>query len=508
MHRNIRALCVAGVLIGACWSVSVIAEEPSGDWLRGAGKDLQIRLRGEVLESDGQGATGIKVTGSLNTVAFASQIEAKIDGHQFEFWFPVNQPKWYSMWLKATSTDGDRVAYQQFNAYELRQAAIDGIKLTLRSPTREVRVKVVEKDQPVTGAYAKADLGFGIELRTRTNADGIARFGLLPEQKLSGLMAWTDDFQIGGFDFDRKPTRDPDMNEQLIELSRCRDRKLRFVDEVGSPVAGVDFVMQIATPDPNYNYIGTNEHSRMMTDAAGEAIYKWFPDWDGHYFYVELKSDRWVLDGEHQTIDDAVVFKLKKSKIADRKRVLGRVVLNNKGVGGFFVKLNSFQGEQKNHSDVVQAFTNVNGAFSVEVLPDATYYAYVLDSRWVSEMIDFIPYESESERVTHRLLTVSEGELVEVMVVSGPQKKPCANMTISFRREHELQWLENGETKHGAGAADWWAATDESGRAFTRTLPGKLKVSVYSPLWQTEQTFKVTRGVPAKVQLYRENDGK
>jgi hypothetical protein len=506
LHGNFCAVVVACVLIVAGSSGSVIADEPIANWLRGAGKDVQIRLRGEVLEADGQPASDFQVTGRMNAVASNPQIEAKVDGHRFEFWIPVNQSKWYSMRLKAASTQGDRVAYQIFNTSELRQLAIDGIKLTLRPPTRKVQVKVIEKDQPVAGAYVKAAVGFGIELRTRTNADGVARFGLVPDQKLSGLMAWTDDFRIGGFGFDGKPARDPDTDEHVVELSRCRNQKLRFIDENGSTVPGVDFVIQMATAPPNYNFIGTNEYSSMTTDAAGEVIDKWFPEWDEHHFYAELRSDRWILDGDHRTIEDTVVFKLKKSKIADRKRVTGRVVSTSTAVGGFFVRLDSFQGEQENYSDEVWAFTDAEGAFSVDVLPDATYCAYVLDSRWVSEIKDLIPYQTSMDQITPPELSVSEGETVEVIVTSGPEKRPFPNLAIYFRREHHYRWREGSETRQGTGGPQWWATTDGSGRVITRTVPGKLKASVYTPIWRTEQTSDVVSGERAKILLHREVD--
>ena len=67
------------------------------------------------------------------------------------------------------------VSPMRFNSYELRQAAIDGVKLTLESPTRQVDIKVTDQGQPVSGATVNAQLGFGIELRSTTGTDGIGR---------------------------------------------------------------------------------------------------------------------------------------------------------------------------------------------------------------------------------------------------------------------------------------------------------------------------------------------
>ena len=96
-----------------------------------------------------------------------------IDGHKFKISVPVNKLRWYSLWLHASSSDSDRIAYKQLSAFDLRQAAIDGIKLTLESPTRLVRVKVTDEGAPICHTV-KAELGFGIELRATTDADGVA----------------------------------------------------------------------------------------------------------------------------------------------------------------------------------------------------------------------------------------------------------------------------------------------------------------------------------------------
>lgn len=125
-HRYILAILLVGVLLLTGSSGPLIAEETSGDWLRGTGKDLQIRVQGEVLEPNGQAANDIKLTGSLYAAGSSSPIEPKINGHRFEFWIPVNQSKWNSIRLKAASAKGDRVAYHGITTDELRQAAIDG----------------------------------------------------------------------------------------------------------------------------------------------------------------------------------------------------------------------------------------------------------------------------------------------------------------------------------------------------------------------------------------------
>ncbi len=89
--------------------------------------------------------------------------------------------------------------------------------------------------------------------------------------------------------------------------------------------------------------------------------------------------------------------------------------------------------------------------------------AHVDDARWVGAMIDLVPYESATNIVHAPELSIAEGQPVEVIVTTGPNKRPLANLAVTFRREHEYSWLENGEKKHGIGSSDSWVTTDEIG---------------------------------------------
>ena len=504
----VYAVAAAGLLLLSSSSRSPAADVAKAEWLRSSGKDLQIRLRGEVLEADGRPAADLKVTGGLNAGASNQPIEATVEGGRFEVWIPVNRRQWSSLWLKAASADGKGVAYKTLCDYELRQAAIDGIKLTLRPPTHGVDVKVTDGGRPVPGPMVQAEVEFRIELRSRADDSGTAHFALLPEQKLHNLTAWTDDFRIGGYCLNRKPVRDPNANEQVVELSKCRNLKLRFVDESGKPAPGVDFLIHVGTGPPNYNFMDANEHSRMTTDATGEATYRWLPDWKEPYYYVDVDSKQWVLAGDKQVAaDGAAIFTLKPRK--PRKQVSGRLVSTMvNDLGGFSVSLWSFQGEQEHHSDPVCAFTDSDGGFSVDVLPDATYCAYMRDTRWVSDIIDLLPFRSATGEITSPQLSVKEGQEVQVTVTSGPKKKPYPNLTLNLHREYQYSWREGGRARNGTGGPQWWATTDDSGRATFRASPGPLRISIYTPSWRTEKTVDVRKDAVAQVTLHREVDEK
>jgi hypothetical protein len=242
----------------------------------------------------------------------------------------------------------------------------------------------------------------------------------------------------------------------------------------------------------------------MTTDAAGEAVYRWFPDWPEVHFYAVINETNWVLEADRKIIDGVAIYTLKERK--PRKRITGSVIFKGTttGPGGFFVHLHSFQGDRELQGDSPSAFSDPDGKFAVDILPDATYSAYVQDEKWVGKIIDFVPYESSIDKLTVPELEVAEGQTVEVIVTSGPKKEPISNLTVRFRREHRSSWHENGESRSGIGGPHWWATTDDSGKATTRTLPGKLEVSVYSPRWRAEKTIDVVAGKPAQIGLHRE----
>jgi Thioredoxin-like len=485
-----------------------VAQADSSNWLRGVGSQLEIRLRGEVFDVSGRPAMGVVVAGIVQSMKGKYPIVSKVDGHRFEAWVPVNQQAFRSVSFKASLNGDEQLAVKWLSSFELRQAAIDGVKLLLQVPTQKVQVKVIESGKPVARAKLIAGVSFGAEVPYITDEEGIVQLRLLPDQSLDRLTAWTDDFRIGGYGFDRTPAGDPKAREHVVELSPCRDLKMRFVDQAGAAVPSVDFALHVATPEPNYNFIGQTEHSRMKTDSNGEALYRWFPDWKAHYFYAESESESWYVDKEMEVVNDVVVFKMNRSKTAERKRITGSVRSSVTDVGGVCVSAQSFQGDREGYSDHLSAFADANGKFTVDVLPDATYCVFGIDSNWVTNIIDLIPYQSASERITSPELTLSEGKQVEISVTTGPDRKPFPNLIVSFESEYRYSWYEGKTKQNGSGSPRWFATTDEAGRIRTPANLGKLNVSVYTPLWQTRESHDVSMGQPTKITLHREVESK
>ncbi len=476
-------------------------------WLRGTGQDIEFLIHGEVFDAEGQPAKDVSLTFTMNADCTAPAIKPQLDGHKFSAWIPAGVSSYYSLGITATTPHNNQSAAQFLAAHQLRQTAIDGLRLKLQKPTTTKRVRVTFNGQPVAGATVKVELGFLQSSQAQTDAEGVAQFHLLDEQEISDVIAWTEDHRIGGYSLSRGPTRDPNSNEFPVELSKCRDLCVHFLDENGAPVAGIPFTMQVATPPPHYNFIGTNDGFHLTTDAAGEAVFRWLPDWQRHHAYPDIHTNAWFIDGKPPQIKgDTYFVRLKKCR--PRKIIGGRVNSTVTSPGGFQVELNSFQGERENFTDSRRAFTDTTGRFTLDVLPEIKYCGWVLDSEWVAKSIDLIPYSPGLDQIKSPEFVVTAGEPVEITVTTGTSKKPYRNLQLYFRREHDYQWQENGETRKGSSGPQWRAKTDEHGCASTITAPGKLNVRVYSPQWRTEQWIEVRPDEPARVAFHREVDEK
>lgn len=177
------------------------------EWLDGSGKDLCIKVTGKVFDENDTTANGYKLEARLETSSGERCLPSVIEGNRFEFWVPVGTAGWwFTLYVNATSADGGQIAREMILSYELRQAAIDGLTLRMKKPERSVEVTVVENGRPVPAAFVAAEIA-GERITGKTNDAGIATFPLMNRDTLSQLTAWTDDFKIGGYSFNRDPPR-------------------------------------------------------------------------------------------------------------------------------------------------------------------------------------------------------------------------------------------------------------------------------------------------------------
>jgi hypothetical protein len=473
-------------------------------WLDATGKQLRIKLAGALRDERGAPANDCKLTVTFRTEFTRIDLPVAIKGNQFQVWVPVGDSEFH-LDLNAASAGGRRLARETLSAFQLREAAIDGLELTIKPSERFVDVTVMDKSSPVRDASVVAEVG-GVLLTSKTDGSGVARFALMKRDQLSQLSAWTDDFRVGGYAFHRDPPRDPWGSKFTVELDKCRPQVIRIInDENKSPIPDLRFLLMVGTGRPNYQFLGETPAREMKTDGRGEAVYRWFPDWKTQGSYVELPDPRWVKAAHPEISNGALVVRLKKSRFEARKPVMGRVESADNNVAGLFVEMWSFQGEEEQTSDVRYAFTDAQGRFKADYLPGSTYCIFVNDARYVSNIIDVMPYDPVTAKMNTPSLTLSEGRPVEVAVTSGPTKAPVAYQWVQLETPHEYSWKEKGRTRNGGGGRRWWVTTDAQGKARTFALPGaKVEGSLYTPDWRLQKSADVKDDGVTRLDFHRE----
>ncbi len=479
--------------------------ENTQKWLRGTAETLEMRIQGEVLEPDGAPAIDSTVSVFIVNSSSTEPIEVKRDGHRFEFWLPVHRVHWHAIQISATSNDKQRRANRTAALTEIRQLAINGVKLELQQSTRTVTANLVHNGDPVANANVKIVLYDGTILKRVSDDQGIIKFNLLPNQKLRSFTAWSDKPLIGGYQFSRGPVRDPGASAHTVELFDCRNQTIRVVDHQGNVCPDVIMQLQIATPQPHFNYLGSIEASRMVTNEKGEAVFAWFPDWKNIHCYVDLENDNWVIDGKSQWVDGDFVVHVKPSKA--RQTARGKLIGKDGSNAGFAVFWRSFQGEREGHSDHITSVTDREGNFSANVLPGATYCVFVNDTKHVSNMVDLIPIPTDGSPKPTATIRLQKAEPLEIIATAGAKNRPLPNQAVSVRQTHRFQWMENNQQEFGSSARDRYVYTGDDGKATAMVESGKdVRVSIYNPGWRIEETIPVIKGDRATITLHREID--
>jgi hypothetical protein len=503
--QNMIIKKVSAIFLAICFSWGSLCAQQNAtitteqvDWLRGAGKDLQLRIRGEINDPSGNPVDDCVVEARLNEF---DAIDVKVTGSIFEIWLPVNAKSVYLVLIDVRNADETLFASEAIQRYNLRDAAIKGFKIQLAPPGRVISVKTIHQGQPVAKALVQlrpTEIG-------RTDENGIVRIPVSKNRSLSRMSAWAEGNLVGGYQFGRAPFRDPMADEHTIELFNCRDKVMRPVDvDTGKAVPDVKFEVFAATPPPTFNYFGQRpEFTHLISDQNGEAVYKWLPDWESFHIYIDVPDPNWVVLQNVRNVDGALEFDVKRSKLAQRKKVTGKLLSDKHFLGGILVEIRSFQGETERRSDALSAFTDDTGQFEFDALPNSRYCLYVNDKKLVTKVIDLIPYDAETGEINQPVLEVVEGKPFHIVLTSGPNKTPLANKTISLAVGHEFEFVEeNGRKATGHSGRRWMLTTDEYGRASSFAMPGELNVKYDDGEWKTEQTFQITENGENTIEIH------
>lgn len=471
---------------------------------RGSGDQFQFRLSGKLLTSDQSVLKNPVVT--VIDIDSNKMFKANVIGERYEIWLPVKAFRWYNLRLSAQTSNGLNGG-RWIAASQLRSAILQGVDLQLQAASKSVKVQVVHKTEPVAQAKVKAVCSSvaGLnEIFVKTNAQGEANLKMGAADSLSSLTVWTDAGLLGGYQFHQQPARDPLAQQHVVELVKCRERRIHVVDTEGKPLPGAQLTLHVATPEPYFNYFGNPIGCECSTNDKGMASYRWFPQIERAHHYAELIDEsQWIIQAQHNT-DDAIEVVL--ARRAPRVRIEGVVSSDSESPAGLIVEARSFQGEQANQSDSLLAIADQTGKFSLEMLPGSTYAMLVLDDQLVSEVSLFTPGNANGDEKSKPKLTVLKGHPVKIQLTSGPKRRPIANQSVSLRSDVRYSWLEDGKKRNGMASRDIYVTTDQQGQATAFTPLGELRASVYTSAWRSEAKTDVKANASNQIELHRPND--
>lgn len=492
------------------------ASEMAVPEIRGTGADREMRIFGQLVPPDGQalGETELKV--HYRSQGRKQELPVTREGDHYETWVPIGGNHWFGVTLSAECPDDKLRKVEGIRMEWLRHAATHGLDLHLAPAERPVQIRVTQSGTPIAGAHVELQLGGSGHCTDVTDGDGSATFHLTEEDKLSQVTAWTDDFRLGGFALYRKPYRDPYGTEFTVELHNGHDQLIRFVDvETGRPAARVMFRLIVGTGEPNFQFLSNGDTlppSVMTTDENGEAMFRWFPEWEKHGAYVELDDSTYYRAGNDyfpENADDGALLQKVKRSTTKRQTLHGRIECKETSPEGMMVRLSSFQAEEPGRVDALVAFADSEGNFTAECLPGATYGITVSDAEWASPSIDRMAYDPVTKFSPKVILEASSGEPVKIVLTSGPARKPMAHQGVSVKPVHEMTWLEGGEIRTGSALQNFWLFADENGVIQTQAVAGsELELNVYVDLeegkWRSgEIKHWVTKGGENTIHIHR-----
>jgi len=505
------AVFMALGLLTAAVTVSQGATERQDDWIRGTGEDLAFRIHGEVFYHEGRPASDFAVVLTVQNGLDQQIFDATVEGHRFYAWIPAKDLGW-ALRVECQSADGIRRASQVIDQTGFRAAAQDGLRLHLNPlelgiGERLLPVRVMHSGLPVENAWLEV-VTSKQSTTLRTGPEGVATVRLAAGEILYWFTTWTQDGGIGGYQFSRGPTRDPNLESYDVELYNCRPLQIRLINaDDGSPVSNCRFEINVATPAPYFNYVGQNRYFQMVSDDSGQSTFEYWPDWESHHAYLEIKDTNWVIADEANAFPvdkDLMTVRLRRSSDHKRQWVRGRLDLPPGILGGFAVLLTASRSETPLQFERLVVYSDRDGNYSALLRPQAKYAACVFDNDWVSEFQTFTPAGSDLERESLPGLTVVEGTPVEIRVTAGPSQNPLAHEQVSVLAEFEYQFQDGDSMARGVTHRQVFAQTDSAGVARFRVPVGPVRAMCTVQGWQGMATGTATSDETLRLHLHRE----
>ena len=478
---------------------STAAPDSTVDWLKGDQDNLQIRIRGTVVDLNGNPVEDAKMLVlQKQGMVVSEELAVTQSGNKFEFWIALSRMRNFVIKLRVESQDGTARFARFYYGSSLRQLASEGLDVILRPTERTLSVKVKREGKVVAGAWVKVGLSDSFSYVEQTDRDGTARFPTFQASRVNEVAAWhskgeSSEHFFGGYNLYRDPPFSPTGDEFEVDLQPSEPRKFRIVDQHNNAVPNLKFHVESLE-------CGHNPHMLLTTDANGYAATPWLPKEQGTRFYFEVHQWYSVAEDKLENQDGVWNKKVTKYDNDSRRWVTGKLEvgdanLTSQDLAGVSVEFFSFQSEREYHSDRVSCFANANEEFRAKLLPGATYIVSVNDRQFVSKTFDKVLVEADSDIAAKQNVKVYQGQAIEISIKESKGQRPLPFEKILIGNEYDFEWLENDEKRYGSSGRKQWLLSDENGIARARGFPGeKIRVTYFSPEWRFQETIEVAEG--------------
>ena len=469
-------------------------------YLRGSDASLAIRIRGHVVDQNGHAVKDAIVQAVYTGRHENVPLKVEVDDDQFFCWVPVGgKHTSVLIHLAAFNAKKSEAANLFLQASELHDAAVNGRTMNMSPLNKKLTVKTQQDGQMVANANVIVRLQNTSSVVGKTDDSGTFTSSLVNDASIQWITAWTDDHKIGGRVLFGKADANSDI--QTIPLFDCHDHIVRLVTQDGTTCSDVPLSVGVSGTGEN-SFAGRTELGLLRSDDKGEVVFRWFPDWQDARCRVDVMGEAWTSVAQ-ETNENITTVTVKPR--APRTHVRGQLLMPVADVAGLCIKMMSFQGERERRLDILLAFTNAKGQFFANVLPGSRYVVFLDEKTWVSDHIDLIPSESDTDRVNTPIIKAYKGTPVKIRVTEGKQRTPVANKWVSIRTKYEFESTVDDKTRTLTLGRDAYAMTDSDGTAVIYQAAGPARAIVSDPGWKAYELFDIETGRSESIQLHRED---